>query len=477
MKNHPAFLSSLFYIFFFFWGIQSTYSQESGYQINFKISGFEGDEMMLAYYYGDKQYVKDTARIQPNGWFLLEGDEPLEGGIYMAVLPPNNNYFEILVSEQNQQMSFETNSQNLIGDMQISGSKENEQFYEYLQYLSIKRSQVNELNQQIEQESVSPTQKAELQKELDAINQEVEKYQKGLINDSPTSLLSGIVRANMPLEGMPEFTGDQKEVEMDQYLWTKVHWFDNVDVTDERLLRTPILFGKIDRYIHNLTVQHPDSISVSLDEVLEKVKPSEEVFKFFLVNYLNEYAKSKTVGMDAVYVHLAQNYYKKGLAPWTDPDQLDKIVENGDKLEPLLIGKIAPDIIMETQDGSKQSLHDFESPYTILLFWRPDCGICKETIPGLVDFVNEYQDKGVTVFSVCTKLGDEVPLCWTGVEDLGMNVFFNTVDPYGRSRFLDAYDIRSTPQIYVLDKDKKILSKKIGVDQLSKVFDFILKEE
>ena len=45
--------------------------------------------------------------------------------------------------------------------------------------------------------------------------------------------------------------------------------------------------------------------------------------------------------MDAVYVHIVKNYYAKGLAPWTEEDQLKKIVKNAEKLEPLLIGKTA----------------------------------------------------------------------------------------------------------------------------------------
>jgi methyl coenzyme M reductase alpha subunit len=56
-----------------------------------------------------------------------------------------------------------------------------------------------------------------------------------------------------------------------------------------------------------------------------------------------------------------------------------------------------------------------------------------------------------------------------------MDVFFNAVDPYHRSRYKTVYDIRTTPQIFVLDTDKKILSKRIGAEQLPEVIDHILK--
>jgi methyl coenzyme M reductase alpha subunit len=63
----------------------------------------------------------------------------------------------------------------------------------------------------------------------------------------------------------------------------------------------------------------------------------------------------------------------------------------------------------------------------------------------------------------------EVDSCWSTIKEREMDVFFNTVDPYHRSRYKTVYDIKSTPQIYVLDHDKKILSKRIGAEQLPEV--------
>jgi hypothetical protein len=53
---------------------------------------------MLAYYYGDQQFAKDTAEIDKEGRFVFSGDETLDYGMYMVVLP-DGNYFEIVVAE------------------------------------------------------------------------------------------------------------------------------------------------------------------------------------------------------------------------------------------------------------------------------------------------------------------------------------------------------------------------------------------
>ncbi len=459
------------------------FSQKVGYQVKVKIDGYQGQQAYLGYYYGDKQYIKDTTYIQPNGWFYFEGNENLEGGMYLIVLPPENQFIQVLIDENSQWVSLETKFADMAGNMKVSGSTDNKLFYDYLNFLTAKRPKAEELRRQLEAAGDDEKKKTKIEDKIKTLDTEVEDYQKRLIAGNPGTMTAAVVRVNLPLEGMPEFSGEKKDFE--SFYWTRSHWFDNIDLADQRMVRTPFLFPKIESYVSKMTVPQPDSINAAIDKVLEMLRPAEETFKYYLIHFLNEYAKSNYVGMDAVYVHIAQTYYKTGQAPWTEEEQLKKIIDNADKLEPLLLGKIAPDIEMETQDGHKMKLSQFKSPLTVLFFWDPDCGHCKKSMPEMVQFAKDYKDKGVAVFAICTKLATrddsgnitmkEVNECWETIKERNMDVFFNTVDPYHRSRYKTVYDIRSTPQIYVLDENKEILSKKIGAEQLHDVMDHILK--
>ncbi|HFA49090.1 MAG TPA: redoxin domain-containing protein [Bacteroidetes bacterium] len=459
------------------------FSQKIGYQIKLKVDNFEETEAYLGYFFGDKQYIKDTAYVEQDGQFYFEGNEKLDPGIYIVVLPPDNQYFQILVGEDEQWFSVETKAPGFDANMKIKGSKDNQLFYSYLNYLNEKRPEAKALREKLEAEK-DEKKKAKLEEKLKTIDDGVKAYQQKIVSQNPQTMTAAVIKANLPLD-IPEFKGkDKTESDMMAFYWMRKHWFDNIDLGDDRMVRTPFLFKKVQHYIEKMTVQHPDSISVAIDKVLEKAKPAENTFKFYLIHFLNKYAKSKIVGMDAVYVHIVDKYYKTGQAPWTEEEQLKKIIENADKLEPLLIGKIAPNIQMQYQDGSPVQLHDFKSPITVLFFWDPDCGHCKKSMPAMVDFAKKYKDKGVAVFSICTKLVTrddegkfsmkEVDKCWSAIEERNMDVFWNTVDPYHRSRYKTVYDIRSTPQIYVLDTDKTILSKRIGAEQLPEVVDHIL---
>ncbi len=470
--------------FLFLAAVASGLPAQSGHRIEVQAEGFEGQEIYLAYYFGDKQYIRDTTARNPQGTFVFEGEEALEPGMYLVVFPPDNRFFQVLVQEGEQHFRVHTQYENPSENIRFEGSPDNSLFYTYLAFLAEKRPQAEALKKEMEGLEEGDKKRQKLQHRLEALDEEVRAYQQRIIEEHPNSFTAAIIRANLPLEP-PEFEGTEEEVHLKRWRWSLQHYFDNLDLSDPRMLRTPFLFQRVQQYVEKMVVQHPDTISQALDRILEAMRPAPETFKFYLIHFLNEYAKSKVVGFDAVYVHLALNYYAKGDAPWTDPDQLEKIIDNAKKLEPLLIGKIAPDIEMTTRDGRRIRLHEFQSPYTVLFFWDPDCGHCKKSMPKMLEFYEQFKDRGVEVFAVCTKLVkrtedgkwsmEEVQKCWDFIDEKKTGVWLNTVDPYHRSRYKSIYDIRSTPQIYVLDKDKKILSKRIGAEQLPEVMELILK--
>lgn len=443
-----------------------------GYRIGVKLEDYAEKEIYLAYHYGDKQYIRDTVAINEEGWFVFAGEEKMESGVYLVVLPPDNSFFQVLIDED-QEFNLVASAKDPVNTIRLDGSMDNELFYQYLHFLNDMRPKAEELRQEKEAAGENEDKKKKIQSKLDDIDQEVKAFQDNMIEKYPNSLPAAIIKANMPID-QPEFAGDEKEVQEKRWRYMQHHYFDNLDLADPRLLRTPFLFQRVDHYVHKLHIQHPDTISLAIDYVLEKMKPAEETFKFYLIHFLNEFAKSKIVGMDAVYVHLVEEYYAKGLAPWTDEEQLEKILENAKELKPLLIGKIAPDLNMQTRDGASVSLHEVESPYTILYFWRYDCGHCKKSTPIMKEFYEKYKDKGVKIFAVCAKFRDEVPECWEYIDDNEIGDWLHTVDPYHRSRYGKIYSVKTTPQVYVLDHKKEILSKRIGAEQLEEVMDRII---
>ena len=468
MRNRFAFLFTLLFV-------ASGILAQNGHEIKVKLNNFEEKELYLGYHYGDKQYFRDSVEIGPDGYFVFSGEEELEGGVYLIILPPDNMFFEVLVNKGDQHFSVEANAKELIFDRKIEGSKDNQLFHNYTSFLNTKGKKVGELRTLYEAEK-QPSKKKELEDQIEAINQEVKAYQEKVVTENPGTLTAATIKTSWDVN-VPKLEGPEDVVKMKRFQYYREHFFDNIDLGDGRLIRGPLLFKKVNQYVDNLTYQHPDSITKAVDFLLQKMKPSDENFRFFVVHFLNKYAKSKFVGMDAVYVHLAQNYYCNGVAWWVDDEQKEKICKNATTLEPILIGKTAPNIKMQLEDGSKLDLHDVKSEYTVLFFWDPDCGHCKKSMPKVIEFYDKYHGKGVEMFAVCTKVTKDVPKCWEMIKEKKMGEWINVVDPYMLSKYKAIYDIRTTPRIFILDKEKKIVSKGIGGEQLDEVMERILGNE
>ena len=102
---------------------------KSGYEIPITISGLKDSTIFLAYHLGDKQYLKDTIKLDETGHGVIKGKESLPFGIYMIVLP-QKNYFEILISED-QQFEIYTSYNDYFKSLKFSGSEENSAFVDY----------------------------------------------------------------------------------------------------------------------------------------------------------------------------------------------------------------------------------------------------------------------------------------------------------------------------------------------------------
>lgn len=448
-----------------------------GYKIRVKLDNYPQQELILGWHYGEKQYVKDTAEVEADGWFTFQADTLLPCGVYLLVLKPDNNFIQLLISDNAQTLTITGDAKDAVSTLKVKSSADNELFYEYLRFLNKQRPEADTLRAQLARVKSQPADSARIAGQIADIDRKVKKYQTDLIVKHPNTLSAKIIKGSLEPE-VPELTGsDARDIQRRKYYWYRAHYFDNIDLADQCLLHSPILFSKVDYYVQKLTPQHPDSINVALDYVLGRMKNAPENYKYFLIHYLNFYAKSTIVGMDACYVHLAKNYYCSNRAPWMKQEDVEKICDNAARLEPILIGKIAPNITVKDRNNQPVSLWDVDADYTVLFFWDPECGHCKKSAPFMVEFAQKFKDRGIKVFAVCTAVTDKAPDCWKSAEEKGFTdlLFLNTYDPYIQSRYKTLYDVKTTPQIFILDRKHEILMKRIGAEQLPTVMEEVIK--
>jgi thiol-disulfide isomerase/thioredoxin len=451
-------------------------SMGQGYKIKIKVKGVSDTTAYLGNYYADKKYAIDTIRLDKTGSGTFEGTEPLKGGIYMVLFPSMNlNYFELLVDNNEQNFSLETDTLDFTKYMKVKGSPQNTAFFEFHQHMS----QLNQVNIPIQKRMQAlPTGSDSLEIYKDLLSKsetELKAYWADLVKQWDGKLFGAIINAMIDVE-IPEMTVPENIANKDsaqqmmKYIYHKDHYFDHINLKDDRMIRTPFLASRIDQFMTKVVVQHPDSVIKEGVKLIETARGTEENFSY-LVRYMFGYKdKSKLMGMDKVFVEISERYYLTGQATWADSAFIEKVRDRVAKEKPNLIGNTAPRLDkLETLEKQFVSLSDLKNKYIIVAFWEPNCGHCKKTIPALYHTYKDLKQNGfdVQTLSICTQPEREP---WEKfIEEKELFDWINAYDKYNFNNFRLNYDIYSTPTLYLLDKDKKIIGKRLAVEQIEQI--------
>lgn len=465
-----------------------------GYEIKVKIKNLHNDTLILGHHFNKSMYPDDTLIVNKNGYGIFKKKKSLPGGMYLILLP-TKNYFDILLSD-NQTFSIENDTCNFLKNMKVTGSLDNQLFYDYQRLIVDKRDEAKSLQVKREQ-AKTPEEKASYSNQLKAIDQEVKNFRTKVQTENPNLFFAKFIKAVTEID-VPDFPRDAKGKVTDstfQYRYYRSHYFDNFDVSDPRFLRTPFYEDKVKTYIEKVVPQVPDTLIPEVDMLIEKSRTSNELFRYMLVTMFNHFAASQIMGMDAVLVHIAEKYYIPE-ATWSDTSFISKLKKQIARIKPNLIGSIAPNIMMmnlpddhfikaktdtalrsNVYAGNPIYLHNIKAKFLVMIFWEATCSHCQKAMPVMYDVYKKIKDKGAEVMAINILGGIEGKKKWVDyVNEHGLYGWMNVWNPYDFS-FKDKYDIYSTPVIYVLDENKKIIAKRINPEQVEDIINFELKKK
>ena len=338
-------------------------------------------------------------------------------------------------------------------------------FFNYLNFIKDKKEEGTKYNdKQVKYKIKQPDSAKYYQAKLDKIDSEVLSYQNNILKKYPKSYLACSLNANWSptVPKAPKGVADTASYIFYEY---RSHYWDKFPFTDPRITYTPMLHNSISMYIEKMTPLSPDSVIEAIRLICNKLKSNPKAYQYAVVYCINKYAKEKTVGFDAVYVFMVNEYYANGKAPWIDKETLDKIESRSRTIEPLLLGKVAPPLNLPDINNNPKSLTDVNAAFTIVFFWSPDCSHCLEDAPKLLQFYYRAKRQGVEVYAVACNTTTQQ---WNdAVSSNGLN-WINVIDTENRHQ---VYDVPTFPVIYILDKDQKIVMKRIDVDQIQMFFE------
>jgi hypothetical protein len=456
---------------------------QNGYDIRLTLKPYKNSKIYLGYYYGKIKAVADSITLDENSTGHFTGKERLTGGVYFIVSPSKTILFELLIDGQ-QHFSLAADTLHLPGSVTFTGSPDNTVFQEYTLFTNNKGSEIVASQKELAA-THDKKDSLRLREKIRRLNEEIQQYRQQIATRYPQSLLTMLFHAMKEPVVPPAPKVGGKADSLFPYHYFKAHYWDSISFTDERLTRTPVFEPRLDKYYKDLVFPQADSIEREADMMLLQARVNKTLFQFLLVYFVQKYVNPEYMGQDAVFVHLFEKYINTGQAEFFTEKYRQYLNNRAYSLMANLIGQPAANLEMVDTSGKSRPLYGVQAPFTVICFWDATCGHCKEVVPRLDSiFQAKWKQQGVKLYGVMVDGGQEAWLQF--IKDHNLKDWIHvyetkahqdSTEAAGQAGYRQLYDVYQTPILYLLDKDKRIIAKKLSYQQLDEVLNLKLQHE
>lgn len=456
-------------------------SAQEGYEIKVTLKPFKNEYVYLGHYSGGQLPVVDSARLNDKSETVFKGSKKLGGGIYFVAYPDKNRILEFLLDKE-QKFSIVADTAD-IRQAQFINSPDNIAFQAY-QNEMIRRGSEMEALLKKQREAKTQKDSAAVAAEIKDFNAALQAYRTNLMEQGPQNMLTTLLKW-MREPDVPKDPAAEKDSTY-AYRYFKSHYWDDTYFFDDRLTRTPFFENKLDKYFQQLVFPSADSVIKEIDWMMSFAGASEEMEKWMLLKFINRYYNQRYMWEDKVFVHLFEKYVAPKQHSWMSESGRKMITDRAYNLMSNITGNPAPEISLPDTSGITRSLYSIKAPYLLLAIYDPMCGHCKETLPRIDSMYHaKWKAEGLKVMAFAketegqkqdwlsfiknhTTASDWVHV-YSSKASEELRVKANTPS-YGQ-----LYDVQSFPTLYLLDKDKRIVAKKLGFEQIGEILEHLQK--
>lgn len=438
-------------------------------QLVFHIEGLKAPRANLNYYYGDQAFRADSAAVDTLTGTVHFSSKNRRPGMYFLSIR-GGRLFDFILDKPGLSFLVKTSMARL-DSLQAEGSPENTAFFQYKYSeaaLKAKMEQTKAALEMVGQATRSdPEAMAEFSARLRNDEEQLDALSQQFIQAHPGFLFARILRATQlptPPAALSKPGKDGKS-HPNLYGWVQQHYWDDADFTDERLLYNNLWVKALDIYIGRITAPRPDSLIRAVDALLAKMPKGGAFYQFTVRHLTQRFEQSDWANADQVFVHLADTYQKPATTPWLDQATLLRIEDKANLHRRNLTGRPAPPLALPDLAGQAWDLTQVKTPYTLLIFYSPLCAHCREAMPGVYQTWKDFSPKGLGAVA-CNMENYNV---WKDYVRQQGWTWQNVADPSGKNAFQKDYAAWNLPVIYLLDKDRNILRKRIRATDLVEV--------
>jgi len=472
------------FLSFFLFIFTVTIADAQGYKVTLHAPQYNSGLAYLTYYYGKNMNVQDSAIVNAKGVAVFEGKNKILPGVYSIVLPGKTKLFDFLLAKKQIINISVPDTADIINTVAITGAEENGLFEQYQKFASA-RGKLMQKELQAYKTSTTKADSSAHEKKYKQLNDELNIYRDNIIKDHSESMLATLLISMKPVPVLYSNPATHED-SVANFQYYKKHYWDGITFMDDRIIRTPFFLPKLENYYRNVVPPMPDSIIRESDYMLLLARSSPEMYKFLLNWLTDEYIYPKYMGQDAVFVHLFEKYHSKGVSNWLNEKQIKTISDRAYMLMANLIGEQAANLEMVDSSGKDVPLYNINSDYIVICFWDPTCGHCQKQVPRLDSIYKaKWKNEGVKLYGVLTETKDFDQ--WKKfIRDKNLGNWINVYETEAQRKIVQdskqasykqLYDVIQTPTLYLLDKDKKIIAKKLTMEQMDDVLDAKIKSQ
>jgi AhpC/TSA family. len=383
----------------------------------------------LAVQQGEHILIVDSLPLtQTDGTLLFSGPEPLVPGQYLFI-QHDRRLFPFLISfQEHQLMTFSAHIQDgHSSQLEVIGSEENNAYIAFQNYV------------------IDFGRKASFS---EADFARFDAYTDSVAKAWPNTILAMLAR-NASSPPLPEYMA----------------------LDDIRILHTSILPLRLRNLFDKIVPPSPEFVIPQVEQILKRATVPD--VKAYCAHFLLTYFMSSPImGLEAVVIHLAQNYYLNHTIPLRDSSLLPELATYVEFTKQSLVGLPAPELLLQDLQGGYRSLRELPAPYTILLFYDDACVICREVLPEIQEVYQKYAaSKNLAVYAVYAQTAF---VAWQDYAAGLPHDWVHVWDPEFSSGFHRLYGVTGTPELFLIGPDKTILGRELTPSALQQMLSLYL---
>lgn len=436
---------------------------KTSYQFTFQLKGMTDTMLYVGRHYRDEVQLMDSARLV-KGKYCFKGRRMWERGVYALVGQDRKTVVGDIAIDDSQKFSIESDGAMTPATVRVEGSEVNRDMFDYLATLQAAQKEARAIR---ERRKHAETQ-AEAEKEEAALTARMLEYQDRTLLSGKRNVFFELVRA-CDNPDVPE------EVE-DKARYFRVHYWDRLFETEgggqwtagRTYLYSPQLFNKMNYFFFGLLYHaDADTICMELDKLMGRIGGDTAMQRYVLQFIEPRYFRStKNIGWDAVWCHIAKEYYLKGKCAWARESELYLMQQNYNRISQSIIGAHGQELWMADTNQSPDpkdwvSSHRFRTRYVILWFWDPDCHHCQEqseALKVLYDSLQTAPDRRFEIYAVgyesdvekWKRYIREHDFRWVNVGGANVNIDYQ-----------EAYNVHGAPTMIILNERRDIIMNKV----------------